>query len=445
MIRTNYDFIHEYDAYDDVVDCLESAKRDIALAFYEYERTAHQAEMSAFFEGTDGSEKTAKASSNVFERIGNKIISIIHSVSEFIKKVLDKVLGDTPLVKTDSEKITELIKEHPELQKKIVDGIDKGWFTQKDVAKYHKDVVGLIRMLDKNAIDHATFMDKMKKCGEELSKSAKTVTVITGATASILALGPKVLNGVKGVREELSKFTAELESIKDRIVHNYAKNDMSKAQAISAAINEAVGLMNAEANDRAKGHKSLLAFFKSFLSKNTTRDSLNDEEQKRKDEETAKQAEDEAHETNVRNAAKARQNRKDFDENETRTQATHQANVEAIQSKAKGEANRKNFDSNEYKENLTHRQQVKLIEQEHKDENPNLYPKVVDDSIHGGKVYIPKAWDKMSKKDRVAYLQKKNFSESLANIYADRSRSIVIKFINDSNNNNSSNNKPNTK
>lgn len=254
MLKTNQSYINEFSFFDNVIECIEESRREVDMAVYSYNNNKRQAELKSFFEGVMDDELfTEKEGEGVLAKIGNAILTLVRKVADFIRNTSEKLLSVTKKTKTDTEIVNKMMNEHPELRNEVVNGLEKEWFTYKDVAKFEKDVTGLIMMLDKNKIDHATFKDKFKKSCEDFTESGQVIISAGSTLSRLTSIIPKVGCGVKDCRNILQSFSKIASDIIQTAKINYNEHDVNKFQAIANALGQAIGIVTKECNDRQAG------------------------------------------------------------------------------------------------------------------------------------------------------------------------------------------------
>lgn len=265
MITTNYEYIHEYSLFDDMFDFLESTKKEIDIAVINYNTKKRQLEMKSFFEGTLDAEMIIEAEGQgVLAKIGNTVMALIKKIRDFISKIGDKILGNTRIIKSDVEIVNQMIAQNPELKTKVANGINNEWFTYKDIAAYEKDIVGLITMLEKKAIDHQTFMDRVKAATTKFNNSAKPI-IATGCTiAALIGIVPKVAKSCASAKQSMQKLSKDVEEFRDRVDRNYSEKDVNMAHAVLNALSNAIGIGTKECQERTAGQGKLASFISSF-------------------------------------------------------------------------------------------------------------------------------------------------------------------------------------
>jgi hypothetical protein len=263
-MKTNSAFINEYKLYDDVFDCIESCQKEATLALYHYNNTAKQMKMKAFFEGVDVDILMEAENEGFLTKIGNKVLQLLTTIANFIRGITEKITGNVKGMKSDEERVTKIITEHPELKKQVCKGLKEEWFQYKDVAKYEKDIAGLINMLEKEQIDHQTFMDKVKKASEDFTSSAKSIINVGTSIAGLIKIVPNVHHACKEAKESVSEMSGLVETFKGNVEKNYADHDQNKVTSIFNALSQAVGLTTKECSDRVAGQSWISNTFHNF-------------------------------------------------------------------------------------------------------------------------------------------------------------------------------------
>ena len=224
-MKTNTAYIHEYSMLDDINETLSDAITSINEASYEYDRAKRDFELKTFFEDSSPDLFTEAEKAGIFERIGNAIIKIIKKIGEVLSKFTDKFLHRSKEIQTDEEIVNQIATEHPELKSTICKGINKEWFTYRDIAKYQKDIIGLTNMLEQQTIDHRTFKEKCSEAFNNFNKSG-TAIIATGTTiVGLLSIVPKVHSAFQKNKKVLNESKGILEKLKSKIGANKSKDD----------------------------------------------------------------------------------------------------------------------------------------------------------------------------------------------------------------------------
>lgn len=266
MLKTNQPYINEFNFFDNVMECVEECKKEVDMAVYSYNNNKRQIELKSFFEGAMDDELfIEKEGEGVLAKIGNAIVKLVKKVADFLTDTKEKLFGMTQKAKTDAEIVNKLIDEHPELKKEVIEGLEKEWFTYRDVAKFEKDVVGLIQMLDKKKIDHETFKDKMKKACKEFTESGKVILAASCTLGSLLMIAPNVSKGVKASRSVLQDIGKTAGDFTKNVEKNYTENDVNMLQAIGNAFGQAIGIITKECNQRQRGQGMVASILNRFV------------------------------------------------------------------------------------------------------------------------------------------------------------------------------------
>lgn len=266
-IATSYDFIHEYSIYDDLYDSITEADKEVTAAMGRFTMKHHQIEAKQFFESSSDTDYTLlleKEGQGLLAKIGTAVMKIINSIGEFLKKLTDRFTGNADKTKADAEKVSQILAAHPELKNQIMEGLDKNWYTMGDIASFQKDTVGLIRMLEKSAIDNATFWERFKARCTSFTNSVKPVVDAGNTIVSMVRLVPNAAKAVKESRDVLANTRGLLKKFKDDVETNYDYQNASKAQAIWNAFSQMVGLTTEECKRREKNQTTIGKFIGIF-------------------------------------------------------------------------------------------------------------------------------------------------------------------------------------
>lgn len=263
-----YDYIHEFDAYDSVMLCLESIQETIAYANYQQSESNRTSDMFTIFEGADPKTAQEKVSQNIFERFGKKIRELIEKLKEFGKWIVEKISSILPGMKSDSEKATQILKENPALRDQIIMSYEKGEMSLKDIANLEKDVSAVMKLYESGKIDEDTASGKIRAAANKFQESAGKVLKVTGTVAGIVGLTTIVAKAAtdcrknnEGLREIMERFHKAYE--------NMATDPGSKIGKVFSALSIALGFSTEETKNRVSFAAKLKNALKSFVHKNT--------------------------------------------------------------------------------------------------------------------------------------------------------------------------------
>ena len=266
-MKTNYAYINEFGFLDDLIDCINESTNDVAVRMYDYNNKLRETSTKAFFEGVNEDVFMEKEKEGVLATIGKGIITLIEKIKEAITKLTEAIVGKSKEAESEAEVVNRIIEKHPELKNKVCEGIQKEWFTYKDVATYEKDVIGLINMLEKNAIDHRTFKDKMQAAADKFEASAKPIIAIGTTIGALVGLVGTIglkSQKAKGALKSLGKTTEKFKQDFDKNKNTQNANVFSSA---FNALGQAIGLVTKECQHRAKSQGFLCNLFKLFNKK----------------------------------------------------------------------------------------------------------------------------------------------------------------------------------
>ena len=292
MIRTNQKYINEFSLFEEAMECYESAINDINMVMYNHTHKERQRELKSFFEGAIDDEFFEEKEGGILTKIGNIIINVVNGIANFLSKTIGALTGRTKGIQEDAEIVTKIINEHPELKDQICQGLKDEWFTYKDVASFQKDVAGLINMLDRNKIDHQTFMQRFNSRVDQFNQNAKPLINANRTVKNLLGIVPSINKGVKENRDALKDFCDTARDIKDKAERNYNEQDANKLQAIGNAIAQTSGILTNECKKREAGQGKIATFLKGFKNTkvNNAIDNYNDKRASKHDAARAKSA-----------------------------------------------------------------------------------------------------------------------------------------------------------
>lgn len=257
-MRTNAMFINEYSLSDSVIECAEEVVASVMSAAWDYENHKRDIELRAVLESADTTAiLLEKEGQGFLASVGNAIMTLIHKVEEFLKKITDVLFGSLKKNKDEVEIVTKLITQYPELKTVICKGLNEEWFTYKDIAAYEKDVCGLIQMLEKKSIDHQTFKDKLKKAMDKFNDSAQPLVTAAKNVGDLLGFIPKVHEHATNGKKAMQSLSSTLKTFKKNVDHNYGKQEAGVIKSIVNALGQAVGLCSKECEYRVKSTSKL--------------------------------------------------------------------------------------------------------------------------------------------------------------------------------------------
>jgi hypothetical protein len=262
MATTNAAYIKEFSLFDEVMTYIHECDEDVMNSYVEYTALLHKADMESFFEAEDPKtkEEVSEKKESFFAKIGNHILKLIEKITKFISAITEKILSFVKKSETDEEKVDKLLKQHPELKNQVVEGINKEWFTYKDVATYEKDVVGLCKMLEQSKIDHKTFMQKLSDAAKKFNDSAAPILGAATTVIGFIGLAGKLKKSADDSKNALSSWKKKLTEFSST-VKGYKEEDASTIQAIFSAYNE----ISAAKMDDARKHTAAIGNYDGFL------------------------------------------------------------------------------------------------------------------------------------------------------------------------------------
>lgn len=262
-----YDYIHEFDAYDSVMLCLESIQETVAYANYQQSESNRTSDMFTIFEGADPKTTQEKVSQNIFERFGKKIRELIEKLKEFGKWIVEKISSILPGMKSDSEKATQILKENPALRDQIIMSYEKGEMSLKDIANLEKDVSAVMKLYESGKIDEDTASGKIRAAADKFQEKAGKVLKVTGTVAGIIGLTTFVAKSVSDCRKNNDSFRKIIEDF-HRAYENMAAQPGSKVGKVFSALSIALGFSTEETKNRVSFAAKLKNALKSFVHKN---------------------------------------------------------------------------------------------------------------------------------------------------------------------------------
>lgn len=188
MIRYNY--IH---ALDDDILMQEQAEED--SLFFEkainniafYSKKCEMMEM--FHESADEFDLVMESVGDGLRKIGEKILSIIERVKNFIKDTFQKLKTASWERKDVDQKLAKLVKEDPALADKVKVAVRNGDLELndfKDLATFYKTIDDVMSNLEKGDIDPKSVKGRIEKAKQTLEKHAQTIILVGSVAGGIL-------------------------------------------------------------------------------------------------------------------------------------------------------------------------------------------------------------------------------------------------------------------
>lgn len=210
-MKTCTSYIHEYDLMDDLNVTIAETCNIVEQASTDYDNLIHKYELVSFFEKGVDDEEFITEKEGIFTRIGNGVINLVKKIGEIIKNIALKVTGKNGEVDKDKATVDEMISRHPEYKNDIIEGIEKEWFTFKDVASYEKDIVGLALQLKQHKIEPATFSSKCKAAAEKFDNTTKPINMVVTRISELLKAIAGIFKYITEGKSSLAKMQKELE------------------------------------------------------------------------------------------------------------------------------------------------------------------------------------------------------------------------------------------
>ena len=275
MIR--YDYIHEFDLFDDVTRAINISESTCKELLNEYQLKCDELRLQSFFE-SDDDIFYAEGARQVVEGIGTAVEKMIDKVIEMIKKVADTFNEFIWNRKSDAQKMEIILKKHPNLANEIKFAWERGDLNIKDIKSLQDLMDGSYDLLDKlnkgkiepsKAEEHFNkLVSKWQKYGKPIVEIAAGVTTVITATKAISSLYPTLLKN-KLDKETLEGRVKVMRSFaKGQKMDKKIKDGKSPFGPIERAKNKIINQLCSIINEQCKGRQSLMRRFGSWLSTN---------------------------------------------------------------------------------------------------------------------------------------------------------------------------------
>ena len=265
MIKTDNAYINEYKLFDLVLEGCEEFEEEVLEATFEYNREIDKIDLETFFEAEGNTDEKATAAKQSFlNKIGTAIMKLVEKVANLINDIKEKILGNTKSLESDVEIVNRMLKDHPELAEKVVDGINKEWFTYADLAQYEKDVVGLITLLKESKLDHETFLEKMSKLNASVGEESKNLGNTLKTADQIINFIPTMSKKWGDMRTDYGRAQDYLKKTAKDIMKNHQGMSTQQAKDVAKACNDVLANMTREARRQTYNSNKISAAFSSL-------------------------------------------------------------------------------------------------------------------------------------------------------------------------------------
>lgn len=187
-----------------------------------------QLEFDIFEEKSTQPATVVAKKKNIFERVGQTIISLFEKLADFIDNILTKLKSISFKRKSDTQKLEVLIKKHPELKQEVIAAVDSGLLNMKDFESFRELDRAFDQIMKMNA-DPKTLEGKWNAAKRKFERSneswlvqgAKSVTTVITAANAVLMFLP---NATKAY-DEMGKRSADARKRKAEIAHSLSRLD----------------------------------------------------------------------------------------------------------------------------------------------------------------------------------------------------------------------------
>lgn len=222
---TLYEYIHEYDFYDDLMEACASLEREYVVARFDLDQARRSAERKVMFENADYVAIMEASEDNFFARIGKAIEKVITAIGTFVKTILDRLLGKGNVNKKKDEDVLAQVRanmgKNPNFDAEIVEGIKEGKFTLHDVAQFADDYKKVMELIEHQKEDAPTVKNKVKKfCDKVQNSTALKITgTITAVLGAITLVGTSIIK-VADLIGDSKNIGYKMMSHNDQIAHD---------------------------------------------------------------------------------------------------------------------------------------------------------------------------------------------------------------------------------
>ena len=197
----NGTYIHEYAPHDQFMYESHYALLDVKDAIQSILALETEIQDKVYFgESVDGELLVLEAEKkNVFERIGDAIISIFQAFVDAVKNIGKSIKESITGIrkKSSSDKMKNLMRENPEMAEKFLSAVMSGNIKANDIKNLDElveEATKISNQLLNGKIDEKTFGEKMENALKKVSENARNI-------ASIIGLVGTTVTAITAVRD----------------------------------------------------------------------------------------------------------------------------------------------------------------------------------------------------------------------------------------------------
>lgn len=205
-MKTNSMFINEFEdflAFESSVDIMDKKLDD---EIRKYELTKSRRGLELYFESHNIEEyrlMCEEEEKNIFQKIGEYVKQLIDKFMNFITGLFKKEINDeVDQLEHDKKVVEKMVAENPTIGKEIVAGIKNERFTYGDVAKYNKDMYGLLELILTAKVDDMQVQQKIDDIDAKyavsespLLKGVATVQTMASISGALVGLAITLWKG----------------------------------------------------------------------------------------------------------------------------------------------------------------------------------------------------------------------------------------------------------
>ncbi len=196
-MKTNSVFINEFEDFLAFESSMDTMSKKLDDDIRKYELTKSRRGLELYFESYNTEEyrlMCEEEEKNIFQKIGEYVKQLIDKFINFITSLFKKdINNEVDELERDKKIVEKMVAENPTIGKEIVAGIKNERFTYGDVAKYNKDMYGLLELILTAKVDDMQIQKKIDDIDAQyavsespLLKGIATVQTVAAITTTLV-------------------------------------------------------------------------------------------------------------------------------------------------------------------------------------------------------------------------------------------------------------------
>ena len=214
----NTDFVHAVDDIYLIESAYEKDMNDIGKIMTDFsiaEIRKNDMEMLGIYTES-GDEFYQEAAADAVRNLGDKIISMIETIKEFINSTIQKIKSRHWKNKDFDAKMAEIQKTRPEIADKVKAAVSSGdldFNNFKDISDFYKNIDGVLDELDKGKVDPKSLKGRLQGFKKKLEESDKAIKAVAGVVGIAGTVSTIYFNYKKYKKSKIEDTLGESEKI----------------------------------------------------------------------------------------------------------------------------------------------------------------------------------------------------------------------------------------